>query len=301
MTDNDSAAAHIDVAIIGAGFGGLGAGIRLEQEGRGDFLIFERDSAVGGTWHVNTYPGAQCDIPSALYSFSFAPNPDWTRLYPLQPEIEQYLNDCTDRFGIRDRIRFGHEVLDATWDDDRARWIVRTSGGTWTSRILIGALGPFSEPATPSIDGLDSFSGSVFHSARWNHEHSAEGKRLAVYNHPAVLKVCGIEVHDCSPLRPADERTRQSDMTPAELSALPLFREPPGRRTWVAATAAAEAAVGAMQTPSGGWKDTWRMWDLVTVQQLIESLPTGVEVADPAHSGPTPYWVHTGFAPHHRA
>ncbi|MDG8172273.1 NAD(P)-binding domain-containing protein, partial [Streptococcus pneumoniae] len=78
------------------------------------------------------------------------------------------------------RIRFGHEVLDATWDDDRARWIVRTSGGTWTSRILIGALGPFSEPATPSIDGLDSFSGSVFHSARWNHEHSAEGKRLAV-------------------------------------------------------------------------------------------------------------------------
>ncbi|MBY4205881.1 NAD(P)/FAD-dependent oxidoreductase [Rhodococcus fascians] len=180
MTDNDSAAAHIDVAIIGAGFGGLGAGIRLEQEGRGDFLIFERDSAVGGTWHVNTYPGAQCDIPSALYSFSFAPNPDWTRLYPLQPEIEQYLNDCTDRFGIRDRIRFGHEVLDATWDDDRARWIVRTSGGTWTSRILIGALGPFSEPATPSIDGLDSFSGSVFHSARWNHEHSAEGKRLAV-------------------------------------------------------------------------------------------------------------------------
>ncbi|AJW42009.1 Cyclohexanone monooxygenase [Rhodococcus sp. B7740] len=171
---------HTDVAIIGAGFGGLGAAIRLEQEGRSDFLIFERDTAVGGTWHVNTYPGAQCDIPSALYSFSFAPNPDWTRLYPLQPEIEAYLNDCTDRFGIRDRIRFRHEVLDATWNDEQAQWVVRTSEGTWSARILIGALGPFSEPATPDIEGLESFSGTVFHSAKWDHQHSAQGRRLAV-------------------------------------------------------------------------------------------------------------------------
>ncbi|WP_128644786.1 NAD(P)/FAD-dependent oxidoreductase [Rhodococcus sp. BS-15] len=170
-TQAGTALPSIDVAIIGAGFGGLGAAIRLEQEERGDFLIFERDTAVGGTWHVNTYPGAQCDIPSALYSFSFAPNPDWTRLYPLQPEIEAYLNDCTDKFGIRDRIRFGHEVLDATWNDAQARWVVR---------ILIGALGPFSEPATPKIEGLESFSGSVFHSAKWDHEHSAEGRRIAV-------------------------------------------------------------------------------------------------------------------------
>ncbi|MGF0311064.1 flavin-containing monooxygenase [Rhodococcus sp. IEGM1428] len=176
----DTAVPHIDVAIVGAGFGGLGAAIRLEEEGRGDFLVFERDTAVGGTWHVNTYPGAQCDIPSALYSFSFAPNPNWTRLYPLQPEIEQYLDDCTDRFGIRNRIRFGHEVLDATWDDERAQWVVRTSGGTWTSRILIGALGPFSEPATPTIAGLDSFSGSVFHSANWDHDYCVKGRRLAV-------------------------------------------------------------------------------------------------------------------------
>lgn len=170
----------VDVAIIGAGFGGLGAAIRLQQEGRDDFLIFERDDAVGGTWHVNTYPGAQCDIPSALYSFSFAPNPDWTRLYPLQPEIEAYLNDCTDRFGIRNRIRFGHEVLDATWNDDEARWLVTTSAGTWSARILVGALGPFSEPAKPNIAGLESFSGSVFHSAEWDHEHSARGRRIAV-------------------------------------------------------------------------------------------------------------------------
>ncbi|CCQ14482.1 putative uncharacterized protein [Rhodococcus sp. AW25M09] len=179
-THSNTAVPHVDVAIIGAGFGGLGAAIRLEQEGRGDFLIFERDTAVGGTWHVNTYPGAQCDIPSALYSFSFAPNPEWTRLYPLQPEIEAYLNDCTDRFEIRDRIRFGHEVLDATWNDEQARWMVRTSAGTWSARILIGALGPFSEPSTPSIQGLESFSGSVFHSAKWDHQHSVKGRRLAV-------------------------------------------------------------------------------------------------------------------------
>ncbi|QCB49642.1 NAD(P)/FAD-dependent oxidoreductase [Rhodococcus sp. PAMC28707] len=180
VASNHPAVILIDVAIIGAGFGGLGAAIRLQQEGRKDFLIFERDDAVGGTWHVNTYPGAQCDIPSALYSFSFAPNPDWTRLYPLQPEIEAYLNDCADRFDIRDRIRFGHEVLDATWNDEEARWLLTTSAGTWSARILVGALGPFSEPAKPNIAGLESFSGSVFHSAEWNHEHSARGRRLAV-------------------------------------------------------------------------------------------------------------------------
>ena len=176
----DSVVPMIDVAIVGAGFGGLGAAIRLQQEGRKDFLVFERDDAVGGTWHVNTYPGAQCDIPSALYSFSFAPNPDWTRLYPLQPEIEAYLNDCADKFGIHDRIRFGHEVVDASWNDAQSRWLVTTSKGTWSARVLIGALGPFSEPARPEIAGLDSFSGSVFHSAQWDHEHSAQGRRLAV-------------------------------------------------------------------------------------------------------------------------
>ena len=170
----------IDVAIIGAGFGGLGAAIRLQQEGRPDFLVFERGDAVGGTWHVNTYPGAQCDIPSALYSFSFAPNPDWTRLYPLQPEIEGYLNDCTDKFEIRDRIRFGHEVLDASWNEAEARWLVTTSGGSWSARVLIGALGPFSEPARPNIEGLESFSGTVFHSAEWDHEFSAKDRRIAV-------------------------------------------------------------------------------------------------------------------------
>ncbi|MBT0567250.1 NAD(P)/FAD-dependent oxidoreductase [Williamsia sp. CHRR-6] len=171
---------HIDVAIIGSGFGGLGAAIRLTQEGRGDFLVFERNSGLGGTWHVNTYPGAQCDIPSALYSFSFAPNPNWTRLYPLQDEIEQYLNDCADQFDVRHKIRFGHDVHSTSWDDATARWTVVTSQGTWTARVLIAALGPFSEPAVPDIAGLDTFAGTVFHSAKWDHDHDLTGERVGV-------------------------------------------------------------------------------------------------------------------------
>ncbi|WP_328814301.1 flavin-containing monooxygenase [Rhodococcus sp. NBC_00297] len=171
---------RIDVAIIGAGFGGLGAALRLDQEGRGDFLVFERHDAVGGTWHVNTYPGAQCDIPSALYSFSFAPNPEWTRLYALQPEIEDYLQSCVENGGIADRIKLNHEVRLATWNEQSARWIVETSGGTWSARILIGALGPFSEPSTPDLPGLQSFEGAVFHSAQWDHSRDLVGKNVGV-------------------------------------------------------------------------------------------------------------------------
>lgn len=171
---------HVDVAIVGSGFGGLAAAIRLKQEGHDDFVVFERDDAVGGTWHVNTYPGAQCDIPSALYSFSFAPNPDWTRLYPLQPEIESYLNVCTDTFDVRRHIRFGHDVLDAAWDEIAQVWAITTSRGHWTARVLIGALGPFSEPASPDIAGLESFAGNVFHSADWDHEQDLSGRRVAV-------------------------------------------------------------------------------------------------------------------------
>ncbi|MTE14610.1 NAD(P)-binding protein [Nocardia sp. CT2-14] len=108
----------VTVAIIGAGFGGLGTAVALKEQGIDDFVLFERAEDVGGTWQANTYPGAQCDIPSILYSFSFAPNPDWSRLYPLQPEIQAYLRTVAERFQIIPHIRFGHEVTDATWNDD---------------------------------------------------------------------------------------------------------------------------------------------------------------------------------------
>src|SRR5213595_3790871 len=116
-TSESPAREHFQIAILGAGFGGLGMAIRLKQAGIDDFVVWERDAEVGGTWWANTYPGCQCDIPSHLYSFSFAPNSDWTRTYPLQPELKRYLRDCTERYGVRDHIRLDCEATGAEWDE----------------------------------------------------------------------------------------------------------------------------------------------------------------------------------------
>ncbi|OBB75893.1 NAD(P)/FAD-dependent oxidoreductase [Mycobacterium sp. 852014-52144_SCH5372336] len=172
---------HFRVGIIGAGFGGLGTAIRLKHAGEHDFVVFERDTDVGGTWHANTYPGAQCDIPSVLYSFSFAPNPHWTRLYPHQPEIKRYLQDCVERFGIDEHLRMGHDVTEAKWIEGAQLWRITTAhGATYTASVLVGASGPFSQPHRPDIDGLDSFTGPVLHSAQWDHGCELSGKRVAV-------------------------------------------------------------------------------------------------------------------------
>lgn len=171
---------HVRVAIIGAGFGGLGAAIQLKRSGIDDFIVLERAEEVGGTWQANTYPGAQCDIPSILYSYSFAPNPEWSRLYPLQPEIKRYLHDCAERFGVTSHLRLGHEVREAAWDEGAQTWEVTTEGGRWHARVLIGAIGPFSEPSVPDIVGLDQFRGRVYHSSSWDHEHDLSGERVAV-------------------------------------------------------------------------------------------------------------------------
>ncbi|MCJ0904975.1 NAD(P)/FAD-dependent oxidoreductase [Rhodococcus sp. ARC_M6] len=168
------------VVVIGAGFGGIGTAVRLTQAGIDDFVILERAQEPGGTWQVNTYPGAQCDIPSILYSFSFAPNPHWTRLYPLQPEIYDYLRDCVRKFDLEDRLHCGQEVTDASWDEDRQLWRVHTQDCIWEAQFLVGATGPFSAPAVPNLPGLDSFEGQVFHTADWNHDHNLNGERIAV-------------------------------------------------------------------------------------------------------------------------
>jgi cation diffusion facilitator CzcD-associated flavoprotein CzcO len=171
---------HLRVAIVGSGFGGLGAAIRLRQQGIDDFLVFERADDLGGTWRDNSYPGCTCDVPSHLYSFSFAPNPGWSRSFSGQPEIWEYLRACAHRFGIGPRIRFGHEVHAASWDEPRRRWRVETSHGTWTADVLVAAAGPLSEPAIPALPGLDRFAGAVFHSARWDHDHDLRGRQVAV-------------------------------------------------------------------------------------------------------------------------
>jgi cation diffusion facilitator CzcD-associated flavoprotein CzcO len=172
---------HVDIAIVGAGFGGLGMAIRLEQAGMRDFTVLERAPDVGGTWFANTYPGCQCDVPSNLYSFSFAPKHDWTHSYPEQPQILEYLRDCVERFGIGDRIRLNTELEEARWEADEARWHIETSGGgSLTARVLVAAPGLLSEPALPLIPGIESFPGKLFHSARWDHEHDLAGERVAL-------------------------------------------------------------------------------------------------------------------------
>ncbi|PZF98552.1 4-hydroxyacetophenone monooxygenase [Micromonospora endophytica] len=171
---------EIDIAVIGAGFGGLGAAIRLQGAGFTDFLVFDRGDDVGGTWRDNTYPGCACDVPSHLYSFSFAPNPSWSATFSGQREIWDYLRGCVDRFGVRPKLRLRHELRRADWDSRRGRWRLDTSGGEYHARVLICATGPLSEPVRPDIPGLDEFTGTVFHSARWRHDHDLTGRRVAV-------------------------------------------------------------------------------------------------------------------------
>ncbi len=170
---------HVRVAILGAGFSGLGAAIRLRQEGIEDFVVLERCEDVGGTWNVNTYPGCACDVPSHLYSFSFAQNPGWTDTYSKQPEIWSYLRGCVERFGIEPHLRLGHEVTGASWDDEAQRWEIETSRGSFSAEVFLLGMGPLSEPKTPSLPGLESFEGTVFHSAQWNHDYDLAGKRVA--------------------------------------------------------------------------------------------------------------------------
>ena len=166
--------------IVGTGFAGLGMAVRLKQAGIEDFVVLERAGEVGGTWRDNTYPGAACDVPSNLYSFSFAPNPDWSRSFSPQAEIQQYLCEVADDFGVRPHIRFHSEVLGAVWDDGGQRWRVRTTAGEFEAEVLVSATGALSDPAVPPLPGLDRFEGRMFHSARWDHDHDLTGKRVAV-------------------------------------------------------------------------------------------------------------------------
>jgi cation diffusion facilitator CzcD-associated flavoprotein CzcO len=171
---------HHRVAIIGTGFSGLGMAIRLKQAGIDDFVLLERAGDVGGTWRDNTYPGCQCDVPSHLYSFSFAPNPNWTRTFSHQEEIWDYLRDCAERFEITPHVRFNHEVIDAAWDEEAGVWRLETSGGDLTAHVVVSGTGALSEPSIPELPGLESFEGAAFHSARWDHDFDLENKRVAV-------------------------------------------------------------------------------------------------------------------------
>ena len=173
--------ADTDVAIVGAGFGGLGTAISLKRAGRNDFVVLERAGGVGGTWYANTYPGCQCDIPSNLYSFSFARKTDWTSAYPMQDQILEYLRDCVRRFDVDSHIHCNCELLDASWNAERGRWEIETSAGPLSARLLVAAPGLLSEPCVPDFPGLEGFQGTTFHTAGWNHDHDLAGERVAVF------------------------------------------------------------------------------------------------------------------------
>ena len=168
----------VDVAIVGSGFSGLGMAINLKRDGRDDFVVLERADEVGGTWWANTYPGCGCDVPSHLYSYSFAPNPEWTQTYSAQPEIRDYLIRCADEFGVRPHIRTGNELTEAKWDDETQRWQIETTGGSYSARVLVQAAGALFEPKIPDFPGIDSFEGEKWHSARWNHGYDLKGKKV---------------------------------------------------------------------------------------------------------------------------
>ena len=171
---------RVNVFIVGAGFGGLAAAIKLAESGEQDFLCVDRGDEVGGTWRDNTYPGAACDVPSQLYSFSFALNPEWTRSFSRQPEIQAYLRKVGNSSGVLDRFRFGVRFDSAAWDPEAGLWRIETSAGPTTAVLLVAAAGALSDPKMPAIEGIDTFAGEVFHSSQWNHDHDLTGKRVAV-------------------------------------------------------------------------------------------------------------------------
>jgi cation diffusion facilitator CzcD-associated flavoprotein CzcO len=171
----------LDVLIVGTGFAGIGMGIRLKQAGLDDFTILEQADGVGGTWRDNRYPGAACDVPSHLYSFSFEPNPKWTRAFAPQAEILEYLEHCTTKYGLRPHLRLNAKVTRATFDERAGIWEVAAADGrTWRARALVSGIGGLSQPAYPDIPGLASFEGKTFHSARWDHAFPLDGKTVGL-------------------------------------------------------------------------------------------------------------------------
>jgi cation diffusion facilitator CzcD-associated flavoprotein CzcO len=167
--------------IVGAGFSGIGAAIKLDQAGFSNYLVIEAGDGVGGAWHWNTYPGIGVDIPSFSYQFSFEQSPHWSRTYAPGRELKAYAEHCVDKYGIRSRIRFNTKVVSAEFEDERALWRVHTDpGGEVTARFLVNATGVFTLPNLPDIDGVDSFAGVTMHTARWDHGQDLTGKRVAV-------------------------------------------------------------------------------------------------------------------------
>ncbi|MEP5232626.1 MAG: NAD(P)/FAD-dependent oxidoreductase [Alloalcanivorax sp.] len=169
-----------DTLIVGAGISGIGLGIRLKEAGFDNFVILEKAADLGGTWRDNTYPGCACDVPSALYSYSFAQKPDWTRAFAGQGEILDYVRDTAERYGVSASIRFNQAVERAQWRESQNLWEVQTGDQLYRARTVVACSGYLHEPIIPAIPGLENFQGKLFHSSRWDHHHDLTGERVAV-------------------------------------------------------------------------------------------------------------------------
>ncbi len=185
MTEPHDTAPHtrpdFPIAIIGAGFAGIGMAIALKKAGILSFTIFERAAEIGGTWRDNTYPGAACDVPSHVYSFSFEPNPDWSRKYAGSGEIQDYLLSTVEKYALRPHLKLDTAITEARFDEAAGTWALTTeSGDTVTARVVISGVGGLVDPAMPDIEGIDDFAGTLFHTARWNHDEDLDDKRVAV-------------------------------------------------------------------------------------------------------------------------
>jgi cation diffusion facilitator CzcD-associated flavoprotein CzcO len=171
---------HHKIVIVGSGFAGLGMGIQLLRDGIDDFVILEKSSDLGGTWRDNTYPGCVCDVPSVMYSWSFAPNPDWTKMFAPAGEIWDYMRKVAEHYGLPKHIRYDHEVREARWNDELSVWEADTSQGVMTADVAISAVGALHEPSIPDLPGMDTFAGKAMHSAQWDNDFDVAGKRVAV-------------------------------------------------------------------------------------------------------------------------
>ena len=169
--------------MIGGGFSGIGTAIKLDEAGIRDWVILEAGDGVGGAWHWNTYPGIGVDIPSFSYQFSFEQRPDWSRVYAPGDELKAYAEHCVDKYGLRSRIRFNAWVGGATFDEENHLWRLEVGDDTITARFVVGATGIFSQPKPPDIPGLDSFAGTLMHTARWDHEQDLRGQEGGDHRH----------------------------------------------------------------------------------------------------------------------
>jgi cation diffusion facilitator CzcD-associated flavoprotein CzcO len=181
MTPGSDVRPDHEIAVVGAGFSGIGTAIKLDEAGFRDWVMLEAGSGVGGAWYWNTYPGVAVDIPSFSYQFSFEQRSEWSRVYAPGNELKDYAEHCVDAYGLRSRIRFDAQVTAVTFDDEHHLWRLSFAGGPeMTARFVVGATGVFTQPKPPEIDGLESFAGSVMHTARWDHEQDLRGKRVAI-------------------------------------------------------------------------------------------------------------------------